>query len=179
MNSDTSLHVAVPTATLIISKADDPSRVVVLQSNGKFGDKLLLPGGKVKFSSDSSAETAVKEAGEEVGISDIAGTLKLFCVCSKPRRDLRHVSLNKFLDGNERPEGISEDMPFTTHHCCDTVYLATTRQEPRADGDEAKKVLWIDVDDLNSESFALDHGRLLIAYKNFLENGTLPGVNDF
>lgn len=173
------LRVAVPTATLLIIKKGEPKKVLVFESNGKFGNKLLLPGGKVKVGEQSFLDTAITEAGEEVGITDLS-KIKLFTLSSRPRRDVRHVSLETFLDGKPVPLGLeNSDLVIEAHHCFDAVYVAETGMEPTPDNEETKKVFFIDAFGVDPDEFALDHGRLITAYASFLMTGQLPELDEF
>ena len=42
------LKIGVPTTTVIVYKKGQYNMVVVLRSTGKHGNKLILPGGKVR-----------------------------------------------------------------------------------------------------------------------------------
>ncbi len=179
MSEKTMLCVAVPTSTLIITKKGDPAKVLVFESNGKFGNKKLLPGGKVKVGKQSCLETAITEAEEEVGIIDLTN-IKLFTLSSRPNRDVRQVSLEKFLDGSPAPSGLeSIGLVVETHHGFDAVYVAETEMEPTPDNEETKNAYFIDARSVNQHEFALDHGRLVNAYARFLKTGELPALDEF
>ena len=74
------LHAAVPTTTIIASKTNDPYFVAVFRSSGKHGNKLVLPGGRVKVGKQNWLETGKTEADEELGIKNLTD-IKLFCLC--------------------------------------------------------------------------------------------------
>ena len=172
------LHAAVPTTTIIASKTNDPYFVAVFRSSGKHGNKLVLPGGRVKVGKQNWLETGKTEADEELGIKNLTD-IKLFCLCSDPNRDVRQVTIEKLLDGQPTPEGFPTDMDIIGHYTFDVVLTAKTDDELRPDKDEAKEAFYIDLRDFNPEDFALDHGKILSAYRNYLETGALPALDQF
>lgn len=170
---------AVPTTTLIIAKENQPEMVVVFDSSGKHGDKKVLPGGRVKVGRQSWLDAGLEEAKEEVGINDLSN-IKLFTLCSKVNRDVREVSLKKYLDGAPTPAGIDPaEIKISAHYGFDAVLMATTNSQPVADGAEAKNAYFVNVNEVNPEYFALDHGELLLAYSEYLDTNELPQLDDF
>lgn len=170
---------AVPTTTIIIAKEGQKNMVVIFESTGKHGNKKVLPGGRVKVGLHSWAETGVIEAREEVGIDDLAN-MELFAVSSKPGRDVRKVTLDKYLDGRGSPEGFSpEIIEIEAHYGFDVAIMATTKSPPIADKNEAKEAYFVDVFEVKPTEYALDHGYLLLAYAKYLKTGKLPDLNEF
>lgn len=170
---------AVPTTTMIISKKDRRNMVIIFDSNGKHGTKKVLPGGRVRVGKESFLETGILEAKQEVSITDLSD-IAFFTVCSKPDRDVRKVTLEKYLDGKSIPDGFDENrINILAHYCFDVVLTAVSESEPKSDGDEAKKAYYIDVFNINPDDFALDHGHLLIAYAEYLKTGLLPEISAF
>lgn len=170
---------AVPTTTVIIAKKGQPNMVVVFESNGKHGNKRVLPGGRVKVGHHSWLETGIIEAKEEVSITDLKD-IKFFSIGSKPGRDTRIVPLKKYLDGADVPTGIDEDkIQVEAHYGFDLVMMATSEMEPIPDNVETKNAFYTDVFNMCSADYAVDHGDILIAYANYLNTGKLPGLDQF
>lgn len=172
------LRVGVPTATAIVYKKSSPNLVAVLRSTGKHGNKLILPGGKVRIGKDTVLQTVIDEVSQEINITDLQN-IELFCIASKPDRDVRTIPLRLFLDGNDVPEGLSMDMQIITYHSFDTVVIAESNMEPVPDQDEAKEAFYIDVNTLDLGDFALDHGHMLVAYAQYLKTGEKPEIDQF
>lgn len=113
-------HAAVPTTTIIASKTNDPYSVAVFRSTGKHGNKLVLPGGRVKVGKQNWLQTGITEVDEELGIKNLTD-IKFFCICSDPNRDVRQITIEKLLDGQPTPEGFPEDMDIIGHYTFDVV----------------------------------------------------------
>lgn len=173
------LVVAVPTTTIIIAKEGEENMVVVFDSNGKHGSKRVLPGGKIRVGIQGPIEAGLAEAREEVGISDLEN-VKLFTVCTKPDRDVRQPRLRQYLDGRDVPTGVDEDeVEVEAYFAFDFVIMATSKLDPKPDGEETENVYFMDVHEINPEEFALDHGELLVAYARYLQTGKKPDFGDF
>ena len=86
------LKPAIPTSTGIIYKETEPWMVAVLRSTGKHGNKLVLPGGKVKVGHHNWLQTLIIEAKEEISITDLK-MINFFCIGSKPLRDVRILEM--------------------------------------------------------------------------------------
>lgn len=172
------LKVAVPTATVIIYKENDPSKVVTMKSGSKHKFKSILPGGRVKIGHQNWLETAIDEAKEEVNVKNLKD-IEIFCLCSKVDRDVRNVSLEKYLDGNPIPDGVSADVQIESHHTFDTVFIASSDTVPTPDGVETNETFYTDVNNFNAEDFALDHGLILKAYADYLKTGKKPDIDQF
>jgi ADP-ribose pyrophosphatase YjhB (NUDIX family) len=170
---------AVPTTTLIISKDEQPEMVIVFDSNGKHGNKKVLPGGRVKVGYHDWLTTGMVEAKEEVGITDLKN-IRLFTTCSQVGRYVRKVSLEKYLDGAPVPSGIDlKEIEIHAHYGFDLVLMATTKSEPVPDNDETKNAYFVNVHEVNPDEFALDHGHLLVAFSEYLRSGKLPELGRF
>ena len=174
------LVVAVPTTTLIIADIHHPEMVIVFDSNGKHGNKKVLPGGRVKIGQHSWLETGLIESKEEVSISDLE-EIKFFAICSQPGRDVRPVTLEKYLDGALVPAGIDQkQIKIQAHHGFDVVLTARTRSQPKADQNETCNAYFVNVLlGIDPNEYALDHGHLLIAYADYLTSGVLPALGRF
>ena len=175
---DTQLHLPIPTTTVIASHKSDPYLVAVFRSTGKHGNKLVLPGGRVKVGKQNWLQTGLAELQEELGVQHLEN-IKLFCTCSATERDLRSITFTKFLDGVEVPETLPKDIKIIGHYTFDVVFTGQTDDDLRPDADEALEAFYIDVRSINPEDMALDQGRLLLAYRTFLESGVLPAPNQF
>jgi len=170
---------AVPTTTLIIAKKGEPNMVIAFDSSGKHGNKKVIPGGRVQVGQQSWLDTGMREAEEEVNITDLS-EVQVFTLCSKPGRDVRRVTLEKYLDGAPVPDGIDpEKVQIDAHYGFDVVLMATTEGEPVEDGVETNNAYFIDVHGVDPDEFALDHGHLLVAYAKYLKTGKLPELGDF
>ncbi len=172
------IHLPVPTATMIASKVDDPYQVAVFCSSGKHGNKMVLPGGRVKVGKQNWLQTAVGEAGEELNIKNITD-IKFFCISSNVNRDIRLISIEKFLDGNEKPSNWPDDLQIVGHFTFDVVLTGRTNDELIPEESEAKEAMYLDLRDFNPEEFALDHGQVLVAYVEYLRTGLLPRLDQF
>jgi len=172
------IHLPVPTTTIIASKKGDPYLVAIFRSTGKHGNKLVLPGGRVKVGQQNWLQAGVTEINEELGINNIENP-KFFCLCSNPDRDVRNISIKKFLDGQEKPVDFSDSIEVVGHYTFDVVIIIQTDDELIPNADEAKDATFIDVRTIQPDEFVLDHGYLLVAYCNYLDTGILPSLNQF
>jgi ADP-ribose pyrophosphatase YjhB (NUDIX family) len=172
------LKIGVPTTTVIVYKKDQYNMVVVLRSTGKHGNKLILPGGKVRVGRDNWKQTGIDEVSQEVNINDLKN-IQQFCVASNPDRDKRTIPLKWFLDGNDFPDGIPHDIQIETYHSFDMILLAESNTEPAPDGDEGSEAFYVDVNNVNPNDYALDHGHMLVAYAHYLKTGEKPALDQF
>lgn len=172
------LHLAVPTTTLIVASKNDPLFVAVFKSTGKHGNKLVLPGGRVKIGKDNWLQTGLIEANEELAIKNLTD-IKFFCICSNPDRDIRNVTLEKFLDGQQKPDDFPTSIDIVGHYTFDVVLTAVTGDELLADASEGKEAQFLDLRKFDPNEFALDHGQLLVAYVEYLKSGVLPALDKF
>lgn len=172
------LHVAVPTTTIIAVRKEDPFMVATFRSVIKHGNKLILPGGRVKVGAHDWLQTGLIEVEEELGIKNLEDP-KFFCLCSNPNRDIKKMTIQKFLDGKEIPVDFSYDIQVIGHFTFDVVITGKTDAELDPDGEEAAAASYVDVRTIAVEDFALDHGKILLAYRNYLETGELPAMNQF
>ncbi|MEW5791837.1 MAG: NUDIX domain-containing protein [Pseudomonadota bacterium] len=129
---------------IIIEKADDPARPVLLIERHYEPHGHAIPGGFVDYG-ETLEHAACREAAEETGLAVQLERL-LYCY-SDPRRD---------------PRG----------HTISAVFIASARGEAQA-ADDAKSVQWYAAgawpDDL-----VFDHARILGDYLRFRERGELP-----
>lgn len=175
----TPLKSAVPTTTLIIAYENKPEMVIVFDSNEKHNGKKVLPGGRVKVGHQDWLEAGLKEAEEEVGITDLKN-IRSFALCSKVGRDVRNVSLERYLDGAPIPTGINQnEIEIEAHYGFDVVLVATTNSQPEPDGIETSNAYFVNVYDVDPNDYALDHGEILVAYANYLDTGELPALGQF
>jgi ADP-ribose pyrophosphatase YjhB (NUDIX family) len=172
------LYVAVPTSTVIAHHTENRFKVAVFRSAGKHGDKLVLPGGRLKVGRQNWLEAAIAEADEELGIKKLLN-IKLFCLCSMPNRDVRKISLEKLLDGNEMPDNFPEDIEIVGHYGYDVVFMAETDDVLSPDKDEAKEAFYLDIREMDPDDFAMDHGKILLAYRDYIRTGELPALDQF
>lgn len=172
------LKVAVPTATVIVYDENDPTQVVTMESGAKHNYKKILPGGRVRIGHQNWLETAKDEVEQEVRIKKL-NKIEFFCLCSKIDRDIRNVNLEKYLDGNPVPDGVSPDVQIESHHTFDVVFIASSDTAPTPDGVETKKTFYTDVNNFDVSGFALDHGLILQAYAHYLKTGQKPAIDQF
>ncbi len=176
------LKPAIPTSTGIIYKETEPWMVAVLRSTGKHGNKLVLPGGKVKVGHHNWLQTLIIEAKEEISITDLK-MINFFCIGSKPLRDVRILEMGWYLDGNPMPDNIpcidEEKTLVEGYHAFDMVFTAVSNSEPVADGIEGKEAFYVDVNNVNPDDYALDHGHILVAYAHYLKTGNKPALDQF
>lgn len=172
------IHLPLPTTTIIASQKENPYMVAIFRSTGKHGNKLVLPGGRVKVGQHNWLQTGIIEAGEELGIKNLENP-KFFCLCSNPNRDIRNISIEKFLDGKERPADFPDTIEVIGHYTFDVVITAQIDDQLIPDASEAKEASFIDVRGIHPEEFALDHGHILVAYCNYLDTGVLPSLDQF
>lgn len=129
---------------IIIEKADDPARPVLLIERRNEPHGHALPGGFVDYG-ERLEVAARREAEEETGLKVRLERL-LYCY-SDPRRD---------------PRG----------HTISAVFIAGAAGTARA-GDDARAVQWVPCgawpDDL-----VFDHARILDDYRRLREQGELP-----
>ncbi|MEO0009511.1 MAG: NUDIX hydrolase [candidate division WOR-3 bacterium] len=95
-----------------------------------------LPGGFVNYG-ETVEEAVVREVREETGLE--LDNLQQFHVYSDPKRD---------------PRG----------HCVSVVFTAEGRGEPRA-GDDAGKVMLLELDQLDEVNLVFDHRQILEDYR--------------
>lgn len=172
------LKVGIATSTGIIYKDSEPHMVAVFRSTGKHQNKLVLVGGKVVIGEQDWLETLIEEAKQEVRITDLK-KIEVFCIGSKPLRDVRILKLEWFLDGNPMPDnipGIDNETLIEGYHAFDMVFTVASNSEPVADGIEGKEAFYIDVNNVNPDDYALDHGHLLVAYAKYLTTGEKPAL---
>ncbi len=172
------LIVAVPTATGIICKEDDCTMVVTMKSGPKHNFKIILPGGRVVVGEQNWLQALKDEINQEIKINNLTD-IEIFCLCSKPDRDVRNVTLEKFLDGKPTPDGVSADVEVESHHTFDIVFLAKSTTNPTPDGVETNETFYTDVHDFDEKDFALDHGLILQAYAHYLKTGQKPAIDQF
>lgn len=167
------LKVSVPTATLILHRESDPLQIVVLKSQ-KFPG-WILPGGKKRVGIQSWSETAIAEAKEETGLTP--QNLRIFTLCSRPGRDVRTRTIEKFADGGEFPTDLAA-VAVETHHDSDIVFAATGMGTLAAIDGEALELRWLDLREPLPE-FSLDHGGVVQAWVKFIETGEHPALDAF
>lgn len=165
------MKIAVPTTTILAMHPEDKFKIAVLRSGTKFKGKLILPGGCVKVGVHDCLQTGVIELKEEAGLTLMKG--HLFCISSKPGRDVRHVAIEEWADGNPFPPRLA-GVAVETHHCFDVAIYGVAKGEPVADGREGVEAFWYNLRALDESAFALDHGKLASLFKEFLLGAPLP-----
>ncbi len=166
------LRVAVPTTTILAQHPADPFKIAVFRSTGKHGNKLVIPGGKVRIGVENHLDTGIKESGEEISAGIIDP--KFFCISDNPLRDVRKTTLGKLSEGNPNFPEEFKNVEVDGHYCFDVSIYGVCSGEPAVDQEEGSEVIWYDLRTLQPGEFALDHGFLALQFKRFLETGILP-----
>lgn len=171
--------VEVPTVTVIVYRRGRPNEIVAFESS-KHGGKKVLPGGRKRIGRQNWLETAVAEIAEEIGLTVVAGKLQLFSFASIPLRDVRRIMYSRYLDGLPLPTGMA-DFEVEAHYGSDVIFFVEVDEdaELKAVDGEAKKPRFVDVRTTPMEQFALDHGLVAAAWRNYVEAGQLPPMNAF
>ena len=169
----TLLKIPVPTTTILAQNPENQWEIAVFRSTGKHGNKLVIPGGRVKVGRQNHFETGKVELTEELGMT--IENPKFFCISDHPLRDVRVISIEKFADGNPVPEELV-GMSVEGYYCFDVSIYGVANGTPKADGDEGKEPAWYDLRNLDEGDFALDHGRLAVLFRKYLETGEVPSL---
>lgn len=169
----TYLKAAVPTTTILAQNPRNPWEIAVFRSTGKHGNKLVIPGGRLRLGKQNHLQTAIAELWEELKMKIL--NPQFFCISDKPDRDIRTITIDRFADSNPFPTRL-KGMLVEGHYCFDVSVYGFADGEPTADGKEGKSAFWYDLRKLDKNEFALDHGTLALLFKHFLETGEKPAL---
>jgi 8-oxo-dGTP diphosphatase len=123
----------------------DRNRIVLIR-RGKdpFKGRMAVPGGFVEYG-ETIEEAAMREALEETGLT--VRLLEILGVYSAPDRDPRA-------------------------HTISTAFVAESVNGDIIGGDDAEAAFWINLDEINPEELAFDHGMILADYRRWLKKET-------
>lgn len=123
----------------------DGERVVLIRRGKEpFKGMLALPGGFVDYG-ETVEKAALREALEETGLS--VRLLDILGVYSEANRDPRA-------------------------HTISTVFLADCDSEEITEGDDAEAAFWMDLEEINPDDLAFDHGMILSDFKRWKKKET-------
>ncbi len=145
--SDSQHRNPIPTVDTIIQS--DSQILFVKRKKDPFKDRLAFPGGFVN-EGEKVEDAAKREVKEETSLDiELDGILGVY---SDPNRDPRgHIMSTVFI------EKIPKDSS------------SSSNTEPIA-GDDAAEIKWVDLESIDSKTFAFDHKKILSDYKKMDTN---------